>query len=106
MKKFFSLSLSLVFAFGLLFPVKSTADGRSPFIQEIKKMFHCSGDKVIKDESKMQGAPIKGDKSSGLLEEFKGIFHSSSDMNKDMKTKKYPKKFDDALEKELKYPIK
>ena len=105
MKKFFCCSLSLMFAFGLLFPVKSTADGRSPFIQEIKKIFHNSGDKVVKDSTPVSGAPIKGAQSSELLKSVKDVFHYTPDNKSISKAKKYPEKFDSTMEKNLGVPL-
>ena len=75
MNRLFCISLSLLFVFGALFPLKSS------------KLFRCTGDK-------------------GLADQIKKVFHATPDMERDVNSKKYPKKFDDMLEKELRYPVK
>jgi len=103
MKRFFCYSLSVLFALGVLFPVKSTGEGKSPFIQEIKKVFHKSPDKIAVDDREYN--PIKGEKASHIYEDLRGIFHYESG-KVPVKSKNYPKKFDKKIKEELRYPTK
>lgn len=92
MKKFLCYSLSLAFAFGVLFPVSRTSEGKSAFVQDIKKLFHFSSgyERKVKTEK----APFVTDKGgAGIFQEIRNIFHYFPEEKKP-KTKKSPLSFD------------
>ena len=107
MKRFLCLSLSLVFMFGVLFPVKSTdEDNKSPFVEQLKKLFRYSDGVTGTEKTKAKKGPVISDESeTHLFKDLKGVFHYQTG-DRRSKSKKYPKKFDEALEKELRYPHK
>jgi len=102
MKKFFALSLSLVFMLGVLFPVRSTGEGKSPFVEEIKKLFHFSSGSVSAPK-KQSGPVVKGEKGTKFFQAVKDVFHYESSGPR-RKAKRYPQKFDKAVKKQLRYP--
>jgi hypothetical protein len=93
--------------FGVLFPVKSTdADNKSPFIRQLKKIFHYSDGVTGTEKTKAKKTPLISDEGKPhMFKDIKGVFHYLPGGEKG-KVKKYPKRFDGALEKELKYPHK
>ena len=101
MKKFLCMSLCAVFAFGILFPVSRTSEGKSPFIEHIKKIFGYS-DGIEKPKVK-KGPALHGEGGSPLFEDIGEVFHYSPKDKRSPKSKKYPSKFDKALQKELRY---
>ena len=108
MKRFCCLSLSMVFMFGILFPVSRTSEeGKSPFIQQIKKIFHYSDGISGKEKTKVTKSPvIIGEGKSPLFQEIRNIFHYFPEDIERPKAKEYPLEFDEALQKELRYPPK
>jgi len=71
MKKFFALSI--VFIFGILFPVSRTSEEKSPFLEHIKKIFHYSSGEISKKENK--GPFITTESGTGIYQEIRNIFH-------------------------------
>jgi len=105
MERFLCLSLSSVLMFGILFPVSRTREGKSPFIQQIKSIFHYSSGETTKKETGTKGGPVITDKGeSRALQEIKNVFHYFPEGRETPKTKEYPLQFDKMLEKELRYP--
>ena len=76
MKRFFALSLSAVFMAGVLFPISSTGKGKSPFFQEIKRLFHASsGEGYTKKVEPNSSAVLRGDGGSQLFQAIRDSFH-------------------------------
>lgn len=73
MKRFFCFALSLVFVFGVLFPVTRTSEGKSAFIEDIKKIFGYSPGYQKKHVDK--GPAISGDEGTGFFQEIRNVFH-------------------------------
>ena len=106
MKKVLCLSLSAIFMFGILFPVSHTSEGKSPFIEQIKKVFGYSTGVTGTEGTKRKGAMLHGEGESGLFQGIRDIFHYFPGDVERPKIKKYPLKLDKALEKEFRYPHK
>lgn len=106
MKRFFVLSISVVFMVGVLFPVSRTSEkGKSPFFEQIKKIFNFSSGVTGKEGTKRTGEPVlHGEGGSGMFQEIRNTFHYFPEDVKRPKVKEYPLRFDKALQKELRYP--
>lgn len=62
---------------GVLFPISRTSEkGKSPFIQQIKKIFRYSDGVSGKEKTKVTKSPlITGEGESPIFQEIRNIFH-------------------------------
>ncbi len=106
MKRFFVLSIAALFVIGILFPVSRTSEkGKSSLFEQIKKVFHFSDGLSGKEGTKRTGKPVlHGEGGSDMFQKIGEAFHYFPEDTKRSKTKKYPPKFDKALQKQLRYP--
>ena len=105
MKKFFALSITAMFMLGVLFPATAPDRGKSPFVEQIKKIFHYS-DGVSGTEGTDKSPALKGEGKSGLFQEIRNVFHYFPGDKKRPGVKKYPSKFEKNLKKEMRYPAR
>ena len=103
MKRFFALSITLMFMLGVLFPATPPDKGKSPFVEQIKKIFHYS-DGVSGTEGAKKSPALKGEGKSGLFQQIKNVFHYFPEDKKRPGVKKYPTRFEKDLKKEMRYP--
>ncbi len=106
MKRFFVLSIAVLFVIGVLFPVSRTGEkGKSPFLEQVKKIFGFSDGVSGKEGAKRTGEPVlHGEGGSGMFQEVRDAFHYFPEDTERPKAKKYPPKFDEAVQKQLRYP--
>jgi len=105
MKRFLCLSLAAIFAVGVLFPVSRTSEGKSHFVQQIKRLFNFSDGTTGREGAKVKKGPVlHGEGGSPLFQDIKNAFHYFPEEKKRPNVKQYPPKFDKAVKRELRYP--
>ena len=104
MKRFLALSITAIFMLGVLFPISRTSEGKSAFVQQIKKIFHFSSGSTGKAPKAKKRPLLRGEGGSALFQEIRNVFHYFPEDTERPKSKKYPPRLDRILQKELRYP--